>query len=60
LDYVQPPLHDAVGFREKTVSADVHPVTFVPNGSADAANGVGGFEQDRLDSGTAQQFERSG
>jgi hypothetical protein len=47
-------------FEKEPVSADVHAVAFVLDGAADAADGVGGFEDDGLDSCAAQQFERSG
>jgi len=57
---VDPPLHDAVGFREEAVPSDVHAIALVANGAGDAADFVTGFEDNGANVGATQKFKRGG
>ena len=56
---LHPPLHDAVGFGEEAMAADVHPVALVPNGARDAADLLASFEQHGHDIGAPEKLEAS-
>jgi len=57
---VHPPLHDAVALGEEAVAADIHAVALVADGAGDAADLIGGLEDDGEDVGATKEFEGGG
>ena len=54
--HLQPPLHDAVGFRKKAMTTDVDPVAFVVHRAGDSTHAGAFFQDNRLDAGAGEQF----
>jgi len=53
---VEPPIHDAVGFREETVTSDVDTIAAVVYGSGQTSQIRALFEDERLDIGACEKF----